>query len=59
MLCRSIERPWQVCMHRLRSNGIIDAKQIAHSASEIVERNNSLSDIVSPIKLKLILLFNE
>ena len=46
-------------MHRLRRTGIIDAKQIARSASDIVERNNSLSDVISSIKLKLILCYNE
>ena len=59
ILRRSIERQWQECMHRLRRIGIIDAKQISRSASDIVERKNALSDAILPVKLKLILLFNE
>ena len=59
ILRRSIERQWQECVHRLRRTGIIDANKISRSASDIVERNNSLSDVILPIKFKLIRLFNE
>ena len=46
---RSLERKWQVRMYTLKRGGIIDAKKIAHSASDIVERNNPLHDFISPI----------
>lgn len=59
ILRRQIERQWQEKMHSQITNGINDAKQIARSAGVIVERNNSLEDVIEPIQLRLQLLFTE
>lgn len=48
-----------IYMHRLKRNSITNTKQIACGASDIVEQNNLLPDIILPIQLKIILLFNK
>ena len=59
ILRRQIERQWQESMHTQIRSGITDAKQIARSAGVIIERNNSLEDVIEPIQLRLQLLFTE
>ena len=46
-------------MHTQLRSGITDVKQIARSAGVIIERNNSLEDVIKPIQLKLQLLFTQ
>ena len=46
-------------MHSLTRRGLTNVKKITRSASDIIDQNNTLIDDISPIQLKLILLFRE
>ena len=59
ILRHHIEQQWQLSTHILKSKGVTDVKQIARSASDVIDQNNTLIDAISPIQLKLILLFRK